>query len=98
MQKKLIDSECQLRQDQSVFGKMLFSFSSLVFLAILILPFIFTIYDNDVKWIDILLSDNYLKLILISFIPYMICLIVSIILMKSSVKKIAESATEFSDN
>lgn len=94
MFKKLIDTECSLRCDQRDFGQMLFCFSSMVFIAILFLPFIFTIKEENVKWIDILFSDKYLKLMLIASIPYMICLVASIILMKSSVKKIAESASK----
>lgn len=88
---ELINTECELRTSQSNLGSLLITATVVGVILIGAMPLISTMNDENVKWANIIMSESYIRLIVILSIPLLIGLTAGIILIKSSVKKIAES-------
>ena len=88
---ELINTECELRKSQSTLGSTLITATGVGVILIGAIPLLSTMLDENVKWANIVMSESYIRLIVILSIPLLIGLTAGIILIKSSVKKIAES-------
>ncbi len=88
---ELISTEVELRRKQGEFGQSLIVGTITTVIIVGALPFLTTLEDNNIKWANIVVSESYIRLIVILSIPLLIGLTAGIILIKSSVKKIAES-------
>lgn len=87
----LIDTELALRKKQ---GELGYTIIIITFIAIIIigaLPLLSSLEDKNTSWSAIIMSDRYINLIVILCIPLFIGLTAGIILIKSSVKNIAQS-------
>lgn len=88
---ELINTELELRKKQGYLGHSLIVGTIISVIAIGALPLLSTFPDENTKWVSIIMSESYMHLIVILCIPLIIGLTAGIILIKSSVKKIAES-------
>lgn len=88
---ELINTELELRKNQGKLGNSLIVGTITVVIIIGALPLISTLPDNNLRWVDIIMSESYMRLIIILLIPLIVGLTAGIILIKSSVKNIAES-------
>lgn len=88
---ELINTELELRKKQGNLGNSLIGGTITSVIIIGALPLLSTLPDDNIKWITIIMSESYIRLIVILCIPLIIGLIAGIILIKSSVKSIAES-------
>lgn len=88
---ELINTELELRKAEGRIGAKLIVGTITAVIIIGGLPLAYTLLDKNAELTNTLTSDSYLRLIVILSIPLIICLTAGIILIKSSVRKIAES-------
>lgn len=88
---ELINTELELRRNQGKLGYSLIVGSITTVIIIGTLPFLTTFSDVNIKWVNIIMSEDYIRLIVTLCIPLIIGLITGIILIKSSVKNFANS-------
>ncbi len=88
---ELIKTECELRTSQSNLGGTLITATVVGVILIGAMPLISTMNDENVKWANIIMSESYIRLIVILSIPLLIGLTAGIILIKSSVNKTVAS-------
>lgn len=89
--KELINTELELRKNQGRLGYSLIVGTITTVIIIGLIPLISTLPAHNIKWIEIILSERYMRLIVVLLMPLIIGLTAGIILIKSSVKNIAES-------
>lgn len=98
MEKKLIETECKLREQQSELGVTLIWGTCVICILVGLLPIMSGGFFNNAApegtTAQIVLSDNYAKLIIVLGIVFAIGLTAGIILIKSSVKNVAKSYFE----
>ena len=95
IEEKLIKTECELRSQQGKIGITVIWGTCILCILVGILPLIsggmFNESAPNGTTANIVLSDNYSKLIISLSIPFIIGLTAGIILIKSSIKHIAKS-------
>lgn len=95
MEDKLINTECELRCKQASIGERII-WGTCIFCGILalfpvIIGGLFNYSAPDGTTAQIILSDNFTRLIIFLCIPLVIGLTAGIILVKTSVKSVAQS-------
>lgn len=95
IEEKLITTECELRSQQGKLGENIIWGTCIVCILVGLLPLfsgaLFNDKAPDGTAANIVLSENYARLIGILSIPFIIGLTSGIILIKSSIKHIANS-------
>lgn len=84
----LFKQEIELRKKQGELGYNFIIWTIMAVIIIGALPLVTTLNDEETKWIDIIMSERYIRLIVILCIPLTVGLTAGIILIKSSIKHI----------
>lgn len=94
IEEKLITTECELRSKQAKLGESLIWCTSIVCVLVGILPLFSGALINsspEGTAANIILSENYSRLIIFLSVPFIIGITAGIILIKSSIKHLAKS-------
>lgn len=95
IEEKLVTTECEFRSKQSKLGENIIWGSCIIFILLCVLPLFSGGMLNEETpkgtMANIILSENYSRLILFLSVPFIAGMTAGIILIKSSVKHIAKS-------